>query len=392
MRMFQGFIKKISVIVIVCSFFVVSSVFGMRIQADKLFYTALEESKKDGTTIQDLKKVLKKEIVNLGSNLEVIGWEDGNSYTQTFNLAIFNKLSGQTIGEFKVVKSGGNLCVERFLEANKDGCIISSIDKKLEIGRAKEAYFMMNKTGRKISQATIEDFVKANKNDQYFYRDGQHAKASKHVYAIRSIPSLQQPVSGPCGYYATFNILRLFRHHKKFLGISSYDFMMNRSLFEKTFLNRWENYIGKNSLSNEDIVKIFQNKVFYNIEGLKTSFTISGLGLNEFNDRKISTLDGRSLTDKIKDFRTKGTSQYLIIGTDSPNDKKIWGIDFSWDDRNNRRACIKNHWLAVKIEWMGKPQTSPIMISVADSGGPKDNRFAALIHWYYYIFTHLDLA
>jgi hypothetical protein len=160
----------------------------------------------------------------------------------------------------------------------------------------------------------------------------------------------------------------------------------------------YNNLVGFNngktgSVANNEISKII-NKRLKNL--CKNNVMISVENINMFNsisDEKIITFGGRNYPqDRIADFQINGTPQYLIVGTGSKSSQlvSINGLSLNWDNSFDRHLCVKEHWIVLKIEWKDKsrPGNCPVILTIFDSSGPKDNRFAKLIHWYYYVFTH----
>ncbi|MFC1841602.1 hypothetical protein ACFLYA_00860 [Candidatus Dependentiae bacterium] len=79
----------------------------------------------------------------------------------------------------------------------------------------------------------------------------------------------------------------------------------------------------------------------------------------------------------VKNFRTSSNPLYLVAHT-GQNFKQN-KITFNFKPNS---ICGK-HWFAMKFEWKGNANDSPVIITVMDSLGGKDNRYTELVHHYY---------
>jgi len=324
-----------------------------------------------GTEGEALRTIIAKESKILGDSLKVdCEVERGGSY-QLFVLSVLHKITKEVIAKIEVKKFNiGSYNSRVHIDPNHDGCFIDAQDGSLQAGRMKEARFVMETNGREKMLREVSSSHVVNKN----------------FYKVREIPCLYQKIHGLCGYYALFNLMRLKQNEKK-VSSTDYDFILNRQKFKAHFAD-WQEHVnrlrrGRNGvgLTNREVESLIRSKAKVLC---KKNVMISMCSVGECNPRKVRTFDHRTIRKKIKDFR-KGIPQYLILSTST--DKKIKGIKIKWDDRRGRLSCLPNHWIAMKIEWEGRPQKSPVIISVVDSGGPRDNRFTALVHWYYYMFA-----
>jgi len=255
--------------------------------------------------------------------------------------------------------------------------------------RALETIFVFEKGQKKPFRVGIANPSECN-NFHKIYR--------KDVYKIIDVPSLDQFYGGPCGYYSIFN-LRNFMEYGVAMRNSNcdYNFMLDRKKLNQFFSEKclqisrggkeWKG--GLNGTMMKNIIK----RKFP--EFIRDNVMISCCNVFSWRERTIGnldscikTFDNKSIKNKIIDFRG-GREQYIIIGTlFGQNETEIDSVELDWDNRNNRRSCTKNHWLTMKMQWQGKPMQSPVKIFIADSDGRKENRFSALIHWYYYLFVH----
>ena len=187
----------------------------------------------------------------------------------------------------------------------------------------------------------------------------------RHTYTVQSMPCLKQIQDGPCGFYSIFHLSQM--HHNK-------------------------NLLDRQKLTNE-----FRREIYYNTSKTKSMYNYIEQHTPYFNptenftiisNKKSNIMPGErdNLPILIRKFQTEGTPQYLVVHTNC--NTPISDITLSWDNRNDRLACIENHWIAVKIEWQGREGQSPVIISIADSGSSKDNRFTYLAHWFYHKFVH----
>ena len=211
---------------------------------------------------------------------------------------------------------------------------------------------------------------------------------NKYIYKVREYPCLFQGVSGPCGYFSLYNLLSFYEN--SFMGKNS--IMLDRAFFDEVYKN-WEKYVYNGrikrpmaySVSSRELIRLIKNKV--RKLNKKNVMVVYG-DVDSFSYNRVATMDGRSLKERIRDFRQNGTPQYLIIKTSGK--KSIKGVTFEWDDSLGRCSCLQNHWITLKIEWKdpSRPQKCPVLLSVADSGRVLDNRFTATIHWYYHLFVN----
>jgi len=273
---------------------------------------------------------------------------------------------------FAKVGKEGSLSLSDSIDPNGDGCLQCSVTGRLSVCKPLESVFV--KSGRNIKEGQIEDFSCGDRN----------------VYMVREVPSIKQKVKGPCGYYALFNVLCMAENDGKMRSADcDYSFIVDRERFE-TLFSQWReavggirgSFSGPRAISNREMKKLIKRSIdpLY-----KDNVMVSICDINNLDNTYANTFASGSIKGRIKDFRKNGTPQYFIFSS-SPS-KKVKGLKLCWDDRRERKACLDNHWLAMKIEWAGKPQKSPVIISIADSGMTRDNRYAAMIHWYYKVFV-----
>jgi len=317
--------------------------------------------------------ILEKEVQFLGANIGVYCDVTATTFGKEYKFRICNELSGETICGIDV-KDGkkGSFSLSGYIDPNSDGCMQCSATGKLCVCKPLESVFVMN--GINIEEGEEEDFSYGDKN----------------VYKVREFPSLRQKVKGPCGHYALFNLLSMAENSKKMSRVDcDCSFMLDRERFE-FFLSQWvqeliniRGYVSSSrAISNLEIKKLIKRCV----ESLyKENVMISFSDINNLDERDANTFTSGSIKERIRDFRENGTPQYFIFS--SSDRKRVKGVKLRWDDRMGRKACLDNHWLAMKIEWSEEAQKSPVIISVADSGAIKDNRYAAMIHWYYQVFV-----
>ncbi|MFC1841616.1 hypothetical protein ACFLYA_00930 [Candidatus Dependentiae bacterium] len=252
------------------------------------------------------------------------------------------------------------------IDPNHDGCIKNSEDGNLHLAEALEEIFV--KIGDNVTIGSARDFIMGNKN----------------VYKVIQHPSLMQPYDGPCGYYALFNILKLLT------GTVLPSQLLDRYSFEPLFYD-WKQYNNGNiAVSNIAMKGLIENKI---PELCKRNVMVSCEDVNAANrlhEKSVITFGGGSVEERIRDFQQNGIPQYLIVGTNERQNTGINGLNLLWSDIDNRLACTENHWLVIKIEWQNSciPGRCPVIVTVMDSGGARDNRYATTIHWYYYLFAH----
>ena len=297
---------------------------------------------------------------------------------RSYSLDMFYRLSKSNSPKIckidaKVYKKG-RFSINGTLYPSNDGCLQNAQDGCLVLGQVLETVFVKQSGNKKniIRIGSSADFSYNNKN----------------IYKVRELPCLFQGVSGPCGYFALYNLLSMYEN--SIMGLQS--LILDRAFFEKLYQG-WEHYVYNGrirrpmaySLFSRELIKLIRNKVD---KLKKRNVMVSFCDLENLSYYGVVTLDGGSIKDRIRDFRANGTPQYLIIKTSSK--KKLSNVIFDWDDSLARRSCLHNHWIALKIEWKdpSRPQKCPVILSVADSGRALDNRFTATIHWYYDLFVH----
>jgi len=218
--------------------------------------------------------------------------------------------------------------------------------------------------------ANTRDVNEINESD--FIKNGKR----KNFYEVTARTCLRQPKSGPCGWYSMYHLSKLKN------GGS----LLKRNLFESTFDYSKRYCDTSSSRAMKEFIESGNVKGLYSRNVMIVCSKMNDL--NYFDNKKVITF-GRynSIKERIKDFQKNGNTQYLIVSTSSKS--SINGINLHWDDKNNRRSCMGNHWIAIRIAWQdrSKPGKCSVCMDVADSGSVKDNRYAALIHWYYYMFV-----
>jgi len=311
-----------------------------------------------------LSGVVQQEVDALGLNLKVGCTKKISDSEAEYSLSCFNNLTNASICNVDVSRSGnGSYKIRTSMNPNNDGCIKDSDDGKLIVCEPVEAVFV--KSGKTISEGTDLDFCTGDEN----------------VYKIIQKPSLWQMVNGPCGYYALYNALSMYN------GQDSCKNLLDRVKFEENFAI-WKAHIGNEALSNYDVKDLVEKKVS---ELCKSNVIITVSDINSQNrmlESETFCFGGSTIDERIKDFQENGTEQYIILGTGTAS--KIKGIRFNWENFNGRHACVENHWVAIKIEWKdkSKPGKCPVIMTVADSSGTKDDRYAAPLHWYYQVFVN----
>jgi len=324
-----------------------------------------------------LRNIIKKESQCFGPSLNVTYKINDDYLSQLFTFRVFHNLSKDPVCIITVNKKHNSYQTSFQINPNCDGCLISSDDDKLYIGKKLEAIFVMEKgwEGKRIKIGNVHDF----------------RRKSKYVYKVCQLPCVNQKEEGVCGFGSLCNILHLKEHHGY---VENYDFMLNRSSFECNLAD-WERYIygrrrgsRNDGLSNVELKRLINNKVHQLCHrNVILSFFDVDDNIDNWHYRKYNTFSsGGSMRDRIKDFQRNGTPQYIIASTSIK--KRMRSVKLDWDDRSDRLSCLPNHWIALKIEWKGISMNSPVILTVVDSGGPRDNRYAALIHWYYKLFAH----
>jgi len=318
--------------------------------------------------------ILEKEARCFGPNIGVNCSIESSFSGKLYKMSIFNKVSKAIICSINVkLSKRGAFNSHGRVNPNSDGCLQCSVTGKLCVCKPLESVFVM--CGKNVKEGSSRDFSNGG---------------NKNVYKVREVPCVRQKRSGPCGYYSLFNLLCMFENSRKMKSSHcDYGFMLDRKRFE-SFFSEWEQNVknmrgwfsSTDALSNREMKRLIESgaKSLH-----KKNVMISFCDINNLDNRKANTFAYGSIKGRIKDFRTKGTPQYIIFSSSSS--KNVKGINLCWDDRRGRKACLGNHWIAMKIEWAGREQKSPVIISVADSGMTRDNRYAAMIHWYYQTFV-----
>lgn len=342
---------------------------------DQIFATGSRD-----INIADLSSQLQRKAEGLGLDLNFRADKPNNkSYIfNGFNRITNGKVCKVIINNFFVNDRCKSCEISVEFDPNGDGCIKSAQDGSLILNKPIETVFEKNN-----DNVSIVDLQKFNFNN-------------KDIYKVIQYPSLCQIKQdgvfdgdeNSCGYYAINNILMAYT------GQTKVDQLLNRKNFGAFYNNLVSFNNGKTgSVANNEISKIIDKK----LKNLcKNNVMISVENINIFNsisDQKIITFGAANFSqDRIADFQFNGTPQYLIVGTGSKSNQLVGinGLNLNWDNSFDRLLCVKEHWIVLKIEWKDKsrPGNCPVILSVFDSSGPKDNRFAKLIHWYYYVFTH----
>jgi len=261
--------------------------------------------------------------------------------------------------------SGMYYRINQNINPNADGCIKNVETGKYCQHKTLEATFKFEKNNRKIT-------------NPYF------SNQDKNAYKVRVLPCLRQPISGPCGFYSVFHLVQLLKGQSLLSRQALNNLYRGNSAYQRSI-----NY-GESSRSNEMqkvAMKHFTNKNFIIAKNgreanQKTLIRYDGYG------REIGRETSDGFLDRVKEFQRNGTTQYLVISCEK--NATIPGIRLDWDNKNDRLNSLHNHWIAIKIEWVNKqkPGKCPVIISVAESGSPKDLRYARIIHWYYHKFVH----
>lgn len=322
-----------------------------------------------------IKDVIQKESKCLGSSLNV-NYTVKNGYrSQQHIFNILHTFSSDPVCKITVEKTRNSYKTFSQINPNCDGCLINSDTGKLHIGDKLETVFVMD-TGwsKKIRVGTERDFN----------------RRSRFVYKVCQYPSVNQKKKGLCGFGSLFNILNLKEHR----NTTHCDFMLDRSKFED-LVRQGERYIRKkrwyrrgDGITNIDLQNFINNEIrqLCKKNVIISLLDIDDRDINNLYYRKYNIFGAGSIWNRIRDFQRNGTTQYLIVQTSTK--KEIRGITLDWKDINGRKACLPNHWIALKIAWKGEPMNSPVIITIADSGGPRDNRYVALIASYYDLFVH----
>ncbi|MFC1842680.1 hypothetical protein ACFLYU_03425 [Candidatus Dependentiae bacterium] len=341
---------------------------GLRLQGEKLADVVtdyLKVNQQTGIKVSDLRREMQQEAAKHDLDLCFECDERNVCSGKEYNFSGIHTLTGSKICDICVNKrNDGSSAVSVGLDPNNDGCIKAAEDEKLHVGQSLETVFM--KSGRNLYIAEAADLVGADKN----------------VYKIIQKPSLYQEVSGPCGYYALNNLL------KECTGNTSCSCLLNRAEFDQFYdeVRGYNEY--KLAVSNIAMRDIIENKL---TQLCKKNVMVSVEDINHYNilhERNVITFGGGTAMDRVKDFQENGTPQYIVASTSERG--SIPGLRLYWDNIDDRLYSTDNHWLAIKIEWAdeNRPGKCPVHITVFDSSGPKDNRFSAIVHWYYYVFAH----
>lgn len=328
-----------------------------------------------GKTAIDFCKNIEKGALSFGLDLNFEPATEGIAFLNK-KFCGFNRITGCLICSIDIDEKKYGFETEINLSGG-DGCIESAQDGKITINVPLEAVF--RKSGNQVSLIDCTEFCncKACLQDNNFYK-------------VIEYPCLYQKESGPCGYYSINNILLAYT------GLISKDKLLNDIEFNDFYSKLVEYNCGKNKISNIEIANIIRNKVtelcqpnvFISVAKMNNDFIISNSDIMTFGST------GGNATDRILDFRNNGTPQYIILGTaDKDQVSHAKNLNLNWDNTNERLNCVENHWLVMTIEWQdpSQPGNCPVIIRVFDSSGPKDNRFAELIHWYYQVFVHSEI-
>jgi len=282
----------------------------------------------------------------MGLNLNFNYTGNGSQYT------LRGRFNNRVVCTINVTRRGNSWTVNGNMRPS-DGCIKNAQTGNLCIGRGLETVFVKNGN-------TIREGNNANFNTN-----------SRNVYKVRAEAGLHQPHSGPCGFYSIFHLSQLKS------GAS----LLDRHTFERIF----DHNVRHCDTSASNHMRQFIQQRIRNLNA--PNVMISSVRINQANGY-VSSFGRNNLQGHIRDFQRNGTSQYIIASTDE--NSGIRGLRLNWDNRNDRLSCLANHWIALKISWSDRNRSGrcPIEISVVDSGGVKDNRYTALVHWYYNLFTH----
>jgi len=257
------------------------------------------------------------------------------------------------------------------------------------LSRPKETlFFVNNNKGRKIVHSIRKRSFDVN---------------DKNMYRIIDAPCLNQEYDGSCGYYAIFN-LKNFVENEKLMSKRTCDFsfMCQRGKFEQLFSRDRVRSVCSNffestglygldergigGIISKEVSQLYRDDVIIAFFDLFSKSELRAEILNYY----VLTRNRETIEKKIKDFRA-GKTVYLIVG--SPFNwvnKNIDVLSLEWDNSGGRRVFSPGHWVTMRIAWDGIPMKSPVVIHIADSDG-RENRFTALVHWYYYLFVHRDL-
>ena len=288
---------------------------------------------------------------------------------RTGGFEVFNTNTNDAVCTINGSRRGG---YQWQFHLNRDNCLVSGDNERLHVGRSLETVFVKRNN-------TVNEGNNANFNN-----------GSRNVYKVIERPSLYQGFDGPCGYYSGLNVFR-----------SKGNLQQGRQYYDAN-INGWERLVGVNpqaGLYGDDIEKLLK-RLLRGVD--KSNVSIASFDVDASNhevDHQVITLDGKPFRDKIKAFR-QGTSQYIVISTKKEHRNSIWDkknlrcMNLNWDDRYNRKACLGKHWLVIKLSWKNRNRAMacPAKIEVFDSGLIRDNRFAARIHWYYYLFVCSDIV
>lgn len=367
--------KKILFLFVFCAQISIFAQNGVEIQTDALsnfvgsYLDASHVSCLNCIDSYHLSKQIQEKAVNLGFDL-IFKVEKENDKQYVFSG--LNRITGSQICSITITEKKSSFDYNVNLDLGNDGCIKDAQSGSLFVNRPLEVVFAKNSDHVDIVDA--KNFICSDKN----------------IYKVIRYPGLFQGSSGPCGYYALNNILMAY------FGLTKVDQLLDRPKFEPFFASLIGYNLGKiDSVSNNEMYKIIKN----NLKELdKSNIVISVEKINDLNClryEKLMTFGSKDLlgSDIIRDFQINGNAQYLIVNTGqekSDQSVSINGLTLNWDNSYDRLYCLENHWIVLKIEWQdpSKPGSCPVILSIFDSSGPRDNRFATLIHWYYYVFVH----
>lgn len=312
----------------------------------------------------DLCKKLSAKAREIGLDMVFGQSKNGNK----LNLCGFSAVGNCQVCDVVIEEQEGSFKVEIRLNPNGSGCIKDAENGNLSVDKPIEKVFVKN-----------GDRVDIAGSDRFAYGD-------KNIYKVIQYPCIHQETEGPCGYYALGNLLKAVRGEVlpgQLLNWAEFDGFYKRLKALNCDLKSMTNG-NMREIIKSDLLELNKDNVMISVEMINRR--------NKIEASKVYTFASQmSVKEKIRDFQVNGITQYLIIGTGSKKENSsINGLSLNWDNSLEKLNCVEDHWLALKIEWANpsRPGKCPVILSVFDSSGPKDNRFATLIHWYYYLFAH----
>ena len=109
-------------------------------------------------------------------------------------------------------------------------------------------------------------------------------------------------------------------------------------------------------------------------------------GLLEYSQPNFP--DDYILSANIRRFRELGDKQYTIIATGhSPNRSLFRRINREWNPNRRGRSqenldgtCMASHFMAMTMEWEGRPNQSRIIVTMLDPYRGRDHRYGLFGH------------